>query len=91
LFLIWHLSVAVGEQVMLVERGSQVMNVESVSEAYVTASNYLRRIDVIADVPTANERLFGIIMEMFEAGEFNKIKLANKAIAHSRSPNCFDP
>jgi hypothetical protein len=66
---------------MLVERGLQVMNAEVVSEAYAIASNYLRRTGVIADVPTTSERLFEIIIEMFQAGEFNKIRLANKAIS----------
>jgi hypothetical protein len=66
---------------MLVERGLLVINVEVVSEAYAIASNYLRRTGVIADVPTTNERLFEIIIEMFQGGEFNKIRLANKAIA----------
>jgi hypothetical protein len=28
-----------------------------------------------------NERLLAIIVQMFERGEFNKIRLANKAIA----------
>jgi len=65
---------------MLVERGLLVINVEVVSEAYAIASNYLRRTGVIADVPTNNERLFEIIIEIFQAGEFNKIRLANKAI-----------
>jgi hypothetical protein len=66
---------------MLVERGLLVINVEVVSEAYAIASNYLRRTGVIADLPTVDERLFEIIIEMFQAGEFNKIRLANKAIA----------
>jgi hypothetical protein len=66
---------------MLVERGLQVMNVEVVSEAYAIASDYLCRTGVIADVPTVDERLFEIVMEMFQGGEFNKIRLANKAIA----------
>jgi hypothetical protein len=66
---------------MLVERGLKVMNAESVSEAYAIASNYLRRTGAIADVSTTNERLFEIIVEIFQAGEFNSIRLANKAIA----------
>ncbi|HET6838574.1 MAG TPA: hypothetical protein VFH41_02435 [Bradyrhizobium sp.] len=70
---------------MLVERGLQVMNVEAVSEAYAIAANYLRRTGVIADVPTTNERLFEIILQMFQRGEFNKIRLANKAIAQFES------
>jgi len=66
---------------MLVERGLRVMNVEAVGDAYAIASNYLRRTGAIADTFATNERLLQIIVEMFERGEFNKIKLANKAIA----------
>jgi hypothetical protein len=66
---------------MLVERGLQVMNVEAVGDAYAIASNYLRRTGAIADTFATNERLLKIIVEMFQRGEFNKIRLANKAIA----------
>ena len=66
---------------MLVERGLQVMNVEVVGEAYAIASNYLRRSGAIGDTLATNERLLGIIVGMFQRGEFNKIRLANKAIA----------
>jgi hypothetical protein len=66
---------------MLVERGLRVMNVEVVGEAYAIASNYLRRSGAIADSLATNDRLIEIIVQMFERGEFNKIKLANKAIA----------
>jgi hypothetical protein len=66
---------------MLVERGLRVMNVEAVGDAYAIASNYLRRTGAIADSFATNERLLQIIVEMFERGEFNKLRLANKAIA----------
>ena len=66
---------------MLVERGLQVMNVEAVGEAYAIASNYLRRAGAMPDNLVTNERLLGIIVEMFRRGEFNRLKLANKAIA----------
>jgi hypothetical protein len=66
---------------MLVERGLQVMNVEAVGEAYAIASNYLRRTGAIADTIATNERLLGIIVQLFQRGEYNKIRLANKAIA----------
>jgi hypothetical protein len=66
---------------MLVERGLQVMNVEAVGEAYAIASNYLRRSGAIADTIATNERLLGIIVQMFQRGEYNKLRLANKAIA----------
>jgi len=66
---------------MLIERGLQVMNVEVVGDAYAIASNYLRRTGAIAETIATNDRLLEIIMELFQRGEFNKIKLANKAIA----------
>jgi len=66
---------------MLIERGLQVMNVEAVGDAYAIASNYLRRTGAISETIATNDRLLEIIMELFQRGEFNKIKLANKAIA----------
>jgi hypothetical protein len=66
---------------MLVERGLRVLNVEAVGDAYAIASNYLRRSGAIADTFATNERLLQIIVEMFQRGEMNKLKLANKAIA----------
>jgi hypothetical protein len=66
---------------MLVERGVQVMNVEVVGDAYAIASNYLRKAGAIPDSLATDERLLEIIVEMFQRGEFNKIRLANKAIA----------
>ena len=66
---------------MLVERGLRVMNVEVVGDAYAIAQNYLRRTGVIPDSFATNEQLLGIIVEMFQRGEFNRIRLANKAIA----------
>jgi hypothetical protein len=66
---------------MLVERGLQVMNVEVVGDSYAIASNYLRKSGAIADTLATNDRLLEIIVEMFQRGEYNKIRLANKAIA----------
>jgi hypothetical protein len=66
---------------MLVERGLQVMNVEVVGDAYAIASNYLRKTGAIADSIATNDSLLGIIIEMFHRGEYNKIRLANKAIS----------
>jgi hypothetical protein len=65
---------------MPVERGLQVMNVEAVGEAYAIASNYLRKAGAMPDNLVTNERLLGIIVKMFQRGEYNKIRLANKAI-----------
>ncbi|OAE97514.1 hypothetical protein AYJ54_35755 [Bradyrhizobium centrolobii] len=66
---------------MLVERGLGVMNVELVSEAYAIAANYLRRSGAMPDTLVTNERLLAIIIKLLQHGEFNKIRLANKAIA----------
>ena len=66
---------------MLVERGIQIMNFEVVGDAYAIASNYLRKTGAIADSIVTDERLLAIIVNMFQHGEFNRIRLANKAIA----------
>jgi hypothetical protein len=66
---------------MLVERGLRVMNVEVVGDAYAIASNYLRRSGAMPNSFATNERLLQIVVELFQQGEFNRIKLGNKAIA----------
>ena len=66
---------------MLVERGIQVVNFEVVGDAYAIASNYLRKTGAIADSLVTDERLLEIIVNLFQRGEFNRLKLANKAIA----------
>ena len=66
---------------MLVERGLRVMNVEVVGDAYAIAANYLRRTGAIPDSLATQDRLLEIIVQMFHRGEFNRIRLANKAIA----------
>jgi hypothetical protein len=85
-----YLSVSKRDCDMLVERGLQVMNVESVGEAYAIASNYLRKTGAIADTLATNERLLGIIVQMFQRGEYNKIRLANKAIAKFEAETLID-
>jgi hypothetical protein len=67
--------------VMLVERGLRVMNVGAIGDAYAVAADYLCRTGVINDHFATDEKLLGIIVQLFERGEFNKIRLANKAIA----------
>jgi hypothetical protein len=66
---------------MLVERGIQLMNFEAVSDAYAIASNYLHKTGAIADSFATDERLLGIIVTMLQRGEYNELRLANKAIA----------
>ena len=70
---------------MLVERGLHVLNVEVVGDAYAIASNYLSKAGAIPDSVMTNERLLEIIVRMFQCGEFNEIRLANKAIARFES------
>jgi hypothetical protein len=66
---------------MLVERGLQVMNVGVVSDSYAIAANYLWRSGSLPDSFATDERLLAIVIKLFERGECNKIRLANKAIA----------
>jgi len=66
---------------MLVERGLRVMNVGVIGDAYAIASNYLYRTGAIEDGFATNDRLLEIIAQLFDRGEFNKIRLANQAIA----------
>ena len=66
---------------MLVEHGLRAVNAEVVSEAYAIAANYLRRTGALPDSLVTDDRLVRIIVRMVQHGEFNKIRLANKAIA----------
>jgi hypothetical protein len=74
-----------GSRAMLVERGVRVMNMGAVGDAYAIASNYLRRTGALPDNLVTDERLLEIIVKMFQHGEVNKIRLANKAIARFES------
>jgi hypothetical protein len=65
---------------MLIERALQVMNVGVVGEAYAIAADYLCRTGTLSNHVATDERLLAIIVQLFERGEFNKIRLANKAI-----------
>jgi hypothetical protein len=67
--------------VMLVERGLQVMNVEVVGDAYAIAANYLHKSGALADGFATNERLLELVVQLFQRGEYNRLRLANKAIA----------
>jgi hypothetical protein len=66
---------------MLVEQGVQVANVEVVGEAYDIAANYLKKTGAIKDTALINDRLLEIIYQMFNAGDRNRLRLANKAIS----------
>jgi hypothetical protein len=65
---------------MLVERGLKLVNVEVVGDAYAIASNYLRKTGAIPDIIAPYEPLLEIVVELFQRGECNRIRLANKAI-----------
>jgi hypothetical protein len=75
---------------MRVERDVQVTSVEVVGEAYAIASNFLRKRGAIPDNFSTNERLLEIIVKLFQHGEFNKIRLANKAIAQFEAETLLD-
>ncbi|MGJ4885786.1 MULTISPECIES: hypothetical protein [unclassified Bradyrhizobium] len=70
---------------MLHDAGMQVMNVAMVGDAYAIASNYLRLSGEMPEEFTPNERLVDIIVQLIHRGEFNKLKLANKAISMFKS------
>ena len=66
---------------MVAECRWQVMHVEAVGDAYAIAANYLRRTGAISNTVATNEHLLRLIVEMFHRGEYNRIRLANKAIS----------
>jgi hypothetical protein len=68
------------EDAMLVERGLRVMNLDVIGKSYDIAANYLRRTGVIADSSATHDALLETIVQMFQRGETNQIRLANKAI-----------
>jgi hypothetical protein len=69
------------EAAMLVERNVQLVNVEIVGEAYEIAANYLKKTGAMADSERTDERLLEIIYKMFNAGDRNRLWLANRAIS----------
>lgn len=66
---------------MLVERDMQTKSAEVVSDSYAIAANYLRRTGAMPDIVAPNDQLVQIIVQLFQRGEYNKLKLANKAIS----------
>jgi hypothetical protein len=65
---------------MLVERGVQLVNVEVVGEAYDIAAYYLKKSGIMRDTALVDERLLEIIYRLFNGGDRNKVRLANRAI-----------
>jgi hypothetical protein len=66
---------------MVAECRLQVASVEAVGDAYAIAANYLRKTGAISNTVATNDHLLGLIVEMFHRGEYNKLRLANKAIS----------
>jgi hypothetical protein len=66
---------------MLVERSVKLLNVEVVGESYEIAANYLKKTGAMDDTGLVNERLLEIIYRMFNAGDRNRLRLANIAIS----------
>ena len=66
---------------MLVEYTMQVANVEVVGEAYDIAANYLKKTGAMKDSALIDDGLLEIIYKMFNAGDRNRLRLANKAIS----------
>ena len=66
---------------MLVEHTMQVANVEVVGEAYDIAANYLKKTGAMKDTALIDDRLLEIIYKMFNAGDRNRLRLANRAIS----------
>ena len=66
---------------MLVEHTMQVAKVEVVGEAYDIAANYLKKTGAMKDTALIDDRLLEIIYRMFNTGDRNRLRLANKAIS----------
>lgn len=66
---------------MLVEHNVYVLNVEIVGQAYDIAANYLRKSGAMEDRHVIDDRLLEIIYKMFNAGDRNRLRLANLAIS----------
>jgi hypothetical protein len=57
-----------------------MMNLEVIREAYDIAWDYLDRSGAIADPEAAHDELLASLMAMYNAGNRNKLVMANKAI-----------
>ena len=66
---------------MPVEHTMRVANVEVVGDAYDIAANYLKKTGAMKDTALIDDRLLEIIYTMFNAGDRNRLRLANKAIS----------
>jgi hypothetical protein len=59
-----------------------MMNVDVIGRAYDIAANYLRKTGAIPDSAVTYDPLLEMIVKMFQRGEGNPLRLANKAISH---------
>jgi hypothetical protein len=66
---------------MLVEHNVQVVNVDVVGEAYEIAANYLKKTGAMKNTALIDDRLLEIVYRMFNAGDRNRLRLANRAIS----------
>lgn len=57
------------------------MNVDVIGRAYDIAANYLRRTGAIPDTTVTFDPLLEAIVKMFQRGESNPLRIANKAIS----------
>jgi Tfp pilus assembly protein PilO len=67
---------------MLTDRSAQSTNVDIVGEAYHIAADYLQQVGLIPVIINLYEPLLEKIMKDFSAGDRNKVRLANRAIAY---------
>jgi hypothetical protein len=67
---------------MLIDRSPQLTNVDIVGEAYHIAADYLQKAGLIPIMINLYEPLLDKIMKDFNAGDRNKVRLANRAIAY---------
>ncbi len=65
---------------MHVDPGFKVINVQAIGDAYAIAANYLRQSGSISNSFATDERLLEMIVGLFDRGEHNRLKLANRAI-----------
>jgi len=66
---------------MLVERDVQVINIDVIGQAYSIAANFLHGSGALADPGKTDQTLLEIIVELFEFGDRNAIRIANRAIS----------
>jgi hypothetical protein len=74
---------------MLVERDIQVINIDVIGQAYSIAADFLHKSGVLADPYITDQSLLEIIVELFEFGDRNRIRIANRAIRRYRAAHAI--